>query len=430
MVGNDADLVDELVDEQLRLNHLGSDILAVAGLEEVFDALLQEQFTILQIAGITRLEVSVGSEGLLGEVLTVVIASGNRRTLEQNLFVLANLDVDAFDGNTHTAYCPGLAQVVTADRCQRLRETIAYYHVDTDRMNELLHMRADGSACRGEEMGILQTKLLTYQREYGAVQHLVFQVQGQGRTLAAAEVFDVVFAAYRQGMFEELALHTAGMFDFVHDTHVDLLPEARHGRHTGGMCLTHGLLNLLRIGVDNHRSTLSQCQYGPSTLKDMGIGQEVHDTVLLAYRYAFVICLKGSMKLSVRQDDAFRVASGTAGIQDVCDVVVGGFLLQLFHFRLAGQVLAQLQEVAEIDAVGIVCRDVHTRVEDDDTLQGRTHGEDAARLVILVLFANEQEADLGIVDHELYLLLRAGGIERNGNGTDAPCTKVALKILH
>ena len=36
-----------------------------------------------------------------GKILAVVIADGNRRTLEQNLALVTDLDIDALDGNTH-----------------------------------------------------------------------------------------------------------------------------------------------------------------------------------------------------------------------------------------------------------------------------------------------------------------------------------------
>ena len=50
LVGDDGYLVDVFVDDELRLNHLRSNVLAVAGLEEVFDALLQEKLAVLHIA--------------------------------------------------------------------------------------------------------------------------------------------------------------------------------------------------------------------------------------------------------------------------------------------------------------------------------------------------------------------------------------------
>ena len=67
---------------------------------------------------------------------------------------------------------------------QRLRQTITHYHVNTDGMYEFLDVGTDSSTCRGEEMGILKTQFLADQREYGAVQHLVLQMQRHWRLLA------------------------------------------------------------------------------------------------------------------------------------------------------------------------------------------------------------------------------------------------------
>ena len=163
LVGNDSNLVDELVDQELRFNHLGSDILTVRGFEEVLDALGEEQFAILQIASITRTEIAIGGKGLFGKVLTVVVANGNRRTLQQDFTLLADLDVDAFDGDTHRSDSIRLAQVVARNGSQRLRQAIAYHHVNADGMDEFFDMSRHGSTCRGEEMGILQAQLLTHQ---------------------------------------------------------------------------------------------------------------------------------------------------------------------------------------------------------------------------------------------------------------------------
>ena len=231
-------------------------------------------------------------------------------------------------------------------------------------------------------------------------------------------------------MAEQLALHGTGVLYLVHYPHVHLLPEAGHGRHAGGVRLTHGLLDIQRMGVHYHGGTLGQCQDGPSTLKDMSVGQEIHDAVVLVHGYALAVGLKGSMELAVSQYDALRVARRTTGIQDVGNVVVRSLLLQPVHLRLARHVLAQLEEVAEVDGIGVVRRDVHGGVEDDDTLQRGAQRHGTAGFVVLLLFAHEEVAHLCVVHHKLYLLLRRGGIERDGDSADAPGTEVALKVLH
>ena len=171
-----------------------------------------------------------------------------------------------------------------------------------------------------------------------------------------------------KGVHEQLTLHATGVFYLVHDAHIHFLPEAGHAGHTRRVRLTHRLLHLLRVGVDNHRGTLRQRQDGPAALENMGIGQEVHHTVVLIDRHALAISLKGGMELRMRQDDTLGVTCGTAGIEDVGNVVERCLLLAHLHLRLARQVLAKLQEVAEIKSVGVVRGDMHQGVEDDDTL--------------------------------------------------------------
>ena len=231
-------------------------------------------------------------------------------------------------------------------------------------------------------------------------------------------------------MLEQFTLYSAGMFYLIHYTHIHLFPETGYCRHTGRMGLTHRLLHLLRMGVDYHGGTLCEAKNGPAALKDMGIRQEIHHTVCFSHWHTLVVGLHSSMELTMCQDNALGIASSTTGIEDIGNVVIGSLLPQPLNFRLSGQVLTQLQKVGKIDGVGIVSRNMDQRIEDDDAFQRGTQGENATCLVILILLTHKKVTDLGIVDHKLYLLLTTGGIERNGDGTNAPCTKVALDILH
>ena len=88
------------------------------------------------------------------------------------------------------------------------------------------------------------------------------------------------------------------------------------------------------------------------------------------------------------------------------------------------------KEIIEIDACRIIRTYLHLRVIDDDMLQRRAERENAVCLVVLVLLTNKKDAHLGIVHHELDLLFRRGGIEWYRDGTNTPCTEVALNILH
>ena len=72
------------------------------------------------------------------------------------------------------------------------------------------------------------------------------------------------------------------------------------------MRLAHALLNLLRIGVDDELGSLRQREIGPSTLKDMGEGQEVDHAVLARDVHTAAIGSEGGVIHAISEDDAFR----------------------------------------------------------------------------------------------------------------------------
>ena len=277
-------------------------------------------------------------------------------------------------------------------------------------------------------MGVLQSELFLNEAEQRLLVHLVLHVQRQGRPLATAQILDVVLTAHSECLLEELALHGVGIVDLLFHAHEHLLPETGHRTHTCGMGLAHTLLHFFRIGVDNEFGTLGETQNHPTALEDMGEGQEVHDAVFLAYRHTLVVGRKGGMVLPVGQHHSLRVARGTAGIKDIGQVLVVGLLVKTLHFRLAGQSLAQLQEVVEEDGVRVVGVDAHTAVEHDDALERRTEREDAVRLVVLLLLANEEEAYLCVTYNILHLLLTTRGIEGDGDSPDAKGTKIGIQV--
>ena len=73
--------------------------------------------------------------------------------------------------------------------------------------------------------------------------------------------------------------------------------------------------------------------------------------------------------------------------------------------------------------------DAHIAVEHHNTFQRVAECEHAVRLIILLLFAYEDETHLRIVHNELYLLLATSCVERNCNGTNAIRAEVGVQIL-
>ena len=162
----------------------------------------------------------------------------------------------------------------------------------------------------------------------------------------------------------------------------------------------------------------------------MGKWKEVDDAVLFGNRHAFVVCLQSSIILAISQHHALTVARCSTGIEDISQVIHTCLLVEFLHFCLTRKILTQLQKVLEIEGCRIVCTDAYAGIEDDDTLQRRTEGKDTVSLVILLLFAYKEEANLRIINHILNLLLAAVGIEWHSSNSDTVRTEVGVQIMH
>ena len=162
----------------------------------------------------------------------------------------------------------------------------------------------------------------------------------------------------------------------------------------------------------------------------MGVGQEIHDDIVLGYRHTLEIGLKCGMELAVGKDHSLAVASRPAGIEDVADIVERGLGVTFLHLSLARVVLAEFQEIVKIDGVGITGHYSHTWIEDDNALERGAQWHNTMGLVVLLLLTYKEDSDLCIVNHETDLLLAACGIERHGDGPDAKGAKIGVDILH
>ena len=231
-------------------------------------------------------------------------------------------------------------------------------------------------------------------------------------------------------MVEEFLLDRTGIIHLCLYGDIHLLPETWHTTHTGRMHLSHTLLNFMRISIDDEFGTFAQAEVRPGTFKDMGEWKEVDDAVLVGNRHTFVVCLQSSIILAIGQHHALAIARCSTGIEDINQVIHTCLLIEFLHFCLTRKILSQLQEVLEIEGCRIVCTDAHAGIEDDDTLQRRTEGKDTVSLVILLLFANKEEANLRIINHILNLLLAAVGIERHRGNSDTVRTEIGVQIMH
>ena len=77
----------------------------------------------------------------------------------------------------------------------------------------------------------------------------------------------------------------------------------------------------------------------------------------------------------------------------------------------------------------VVRRDAHALVEDDDALERGTERENAVRLVVLLLLADEEEAHVRVLHDVLNLLFARRSVNRNRHRTNAVGTEVGVEIL-
>ena len=153
------------------------------------------------------------------------------------------------------------------------------------------------------------------------------------------------------------------------------------------------------------------------------------DAVLVADGHSLVVGYHGSVILSVCQYHALRVAGSAGRVEDVAYIFFVGLLVERLHFSLARQSLTEFEEVVKVEGCRVVRADSHAAVEDDDALQRMAEREYAVCLVVLLLLADKEEANLRIVNHILYLLFGRGSVERYGHDTHAVGTEVGDEVL-
>ena len=375
------------------------------------------------------MEIPIGIESLGIGIVALVIALGDGRALEQHLVVFTDFHLHAVNGPSHRTDGTRLVLAVARHRSQTLREAVARYHPDTHREHKLLYLGRHCRSCCGEDIGMVEAYLLTHHAQDGTVYQLILQGQGQRGALAADQAVYIVAFAHGQRMGKEALFHRTRPFYLVFHGHIHLFPETGNRRHTRGMGLTHRLLYLLRIGIDDELGTHRHTQIRPTTLEDMGEGQEVDDPVVFAHIHAFAVGHKRCTILSIGQHHALALARSAAGVKDVTHILVVGLAPEHFQLALAGQILAQGHELGEMHGVGIGRSDMHAVVEDDDTLQRGAEREYTLRFLILFLLSHEEQAYLRIVDHKLYLLLTIGSVEGYRHSTHAVRTEISIKIL-
>ena len=130
--------------------------------------------------------------------------------------------------------------------------------------------------------------------------------------------------------------------------------------------------------------------------------------------------LESEMILRVEHNHALRLAGGAAGVEDIGHVAEFGLAHTALHLTFMGAVaVTERQKLVEAQRKTVVLVALHLGVEDHDVFQLVAKTEHTPNGVILLLFAHENEANLGIVHHELHLGAARGGIKRHAHRTGA-----------
>ena len=195
------------------------------------------------------------------------------------------------------------------------------------------------------------------------------------------------------------------------------------------MNLEHRLQHILRLEVYAQCATVANAEIAPSTLEDMSEGKEVQNDILIGKGKCRHMTAEGCCILKMSLHDTLRQACCTTSVENVCEVFGLQLVATLLHFLLMLQSLAHLQELIEVDAGGVLRVLDNMRVEDYQLLDMWTYLHHTQGNVVLILLAYENVADLGIRYHIFHLRLAAGGIERNGDGTNTVGAKVHKQAL-
>ena len=424
LVGYDDNLVDVAVHAELRLEHLRSDVLAVARLEKVLDALRHEEFAVLHVAGIACVEPALLVYRHSCYLGFAIVAFRDGIAFEENLVVLAELHLHTIKRTTDGTERNSLIPAVARHGGSALGESIARNHQNACRANKLLDDRRNGSSGSGEEVVSLQSQGLQEQSDDCLLVEEIAHLQGKRWHEASHLVIDIVGLADAKRVFEHPALYGRGRVHLLLYAAIHFLPEPRHSTHTRRMHFAKALQDVGRTTVDSQRAARLDAEIRPASFEDMREGQEVHDEVLVGKRQSTYVTSESGIIHLVRQHDTLADARRSAGVEDVGQVVFLHFGCELLYLFAMVFPIGKCQKLIEIKAHIVLRVFLYGRVEDDELPHGLLNLEYAVGCVVLVLLADKDVANLGVAHHVLHLGLACRSIERDGDGPDAISTEV------
>ena len=271
LVGYNGALLDVGVAAEAHLDRLRGDVFAVRGLEEILDALLEEERAAVlpEPTRVAGAEVSVGREGAAGLFGLTVILAHDGLAADKDLVVL-RIDTDVDVGHEGADGAEGVAHGgVAADGGGGFGEAIAVDDGDVDGEEELGDLVREGRAGYGEDVAALDADGAFE----GAVDRLLVEgeLEGQraGRRLARAAIVEDILAAGAEGVTQEALHRPGGAGEAFVGASVDLFPEARHVAHERGPHLEQRLADHFRVAVDGNAYAAAEAEVGPSLLEDV-----------------------------------------------------------------------------------------------------------------------------------------------------------------
>ena len=240
--------------------------------------------------------------------------------------------------------------VFTRNRSNGFGQAITSHHINTYRKNKFLYGRRDSCPSSWEESSSIQAQCLLQQAIDGLFVEFILHVQPHRRCQSLTYIVHIVFTSYLDGILHQCLLNACRfVYHFVY-TGIYLFPETRHTTHGSWSYFLDSHLDILRTEIDVQFCSHAKTPATPGTFKHMGKRQEVDNHITLSQSWeAFAMGIHYRFITSMTQHHPFAFAGSTTGIKNVHQIFFLRFGCTLVHFCLMQTILAQCQEIIEIN---------------------------------------------------------------------------------
>ena len=275
-IANHHGLLNKEVLTEACFQHLRRNVFAIAGFEQVFQALGDDDLpAFVDVAAVAGVEPSVGVDGFGGFFRLIVVAFHHRRTLHQYFIILTNLHLHTRQrGANGTQFPVGVG--IEAHGGSGFAQAVAYHYVEAYGVEKFCDIVGEHGAGCGEKLRFQKSHGSTQAAKHLLIVVLVFFFQKHRHLFAQALIFHFALFAHCHGALKKQAHHRRSMGNVVGDGGVHLFPEARHRAHAGGVHFFHRFLNVFRIVVHHQAHTIVEAHHAPSQFKNVAQRQKAH----------------------------------------------------------------------------------------------------------------------------------------------------------